>query len=151
MGFIRKVVREEKLMIHPDKVRVLRKGACKEVTGLVVNDKLSIKAKDLDRFRALLYQIEMTGIAGKHWNGSKNLLASIRGYANFINMVDPVKAKPYIERIDKILKANNFKHEIRYKSKAMLAKEAERNKPKGTKPGAEKTQMEEKKKWWKFW
>lgn len=152
MGFIKKVVREEKLTIHPDKIRVLRKGACKEVTGLVVNDKLSIKAKDLDRFRALLYQIEKTGIKGKHWNGSKNLLASIRGYANFINMVDPVKAKPYMERVDKILKANNFKHEIRHKSKAMLAKEEARKKPAGASRGAATTDTGEvKKPWWKFW
>lgn len=153
MGFIKKVVREEKLTIHPDKIRVLRKGACKEVTGLVVNEKLSIKAKDLDRFRALLYQIEKTGIAGKHWNGSKNLLASIRGYANFINMVDPVKGKVYMERVDKILKANNFKHQIRHKSKAMLAKEAERNKPKeNAKKGTTTTTPgEAKKPWWKIW
>lgn len=149
MGFIKKVVREEKLTIHPDKIRVLRKGACKEVTGLVVNDKLSIKAKDLDKFRALLYQIEKTGVAGKHWNGSKNLLASIRGYANFINMVDPVKAKPYLEKVDRILKANNFKHEIRHKSKEMLAKEEAKASPKNA--GKSQASDQAKKPWWKFW
>jgi len=142
MGFIRKIVKEEKLNIHPDKVRVLRKGARKEVTGLVVNDKLSVKAKDLDRFRALLYQIEKTGTAGKHWNGSKHLLASIRGYANFIHMVDPVKAKPYVERVNRILEKYQFKHEIRHKSKKLLAKEQEQA---AAKP------KESKKPWWKFW
>ncbi|HZY79128.1 MAG TPA: reverse transcriptase family protein [Cyclobacteriaceae bacterium] len=152
MGFIRKVVREENLTIHPDKIRILRKGACKEVTGIVVNDKLSIRAKDLDRFRALLYQIEKTGIAGKHWNNSKNLLASINGYANFINMVDPVKGKVYRERVDKILKANNFKHQIRHKSKAMLAKEAAKNKAVATPANVPATsKKEEKKPWWKIW
>lgn len=155
MGFIRKIVKEEKLTIHPDKVRVLRKGARKEVTGLVVNDKLSIKAKDLDRFRALLYQIEKTGIEGKHWNGSKHLLASIRGYANFIHMVDPVKAKPYMERVDQILKKYQFKHVIRRKSKEMLAKEAAARKPKTSTPSTSSKQAppssEEKKPWWKFW
>jgi hypothetical protein len=142
MGFIKKIIREENLDIHPDKVRVLRKGARKEVTGIVVNEKPSVDARELDRFRALLFQIEKDGIAGKHWNNSNNLLASIKGYAGFVAMVDPVKGKIFVERVTKILAAHNYKHIIVHKSKAMrdkerLAKEAE--------------QKKKDKPWWKFW
>lgn len=141
MGFIRKIVKEEKLTIHPDKVRVLRKGARKEVTGIVVNDRPTVNARDLDRFRALLFQIEKDGPEGKHWNGSLNLLASIKGYANFVNMVDPIKGKPLTERVNKILVTHQFRHVIKHKPKAQVA--AELAKQPQEKP--------RKKPWWKFW
>src|SRR5690606_914227 len=88
LGFIKKIIREENLNIHPEKLRILRKGSRKEVTGIVVNDKPSVNARELDRFRALLFQIEKDGIQGKYWNNSPNLLASIKGYANFVTMVN---------------------------------------------------------------
>lgn len=141
MGFIRKIVKEEKLEIHPDKVRILRKGARREVTGIVVNDKPSVNARELDRFRALLFQIEKDGIAGKHWHNSNNLLASIKGYAGFVAMVDPVKGSGLVARVEKILVAHDFKHVIVHKSKAMLAKEQQ----------MANDAVVKKKPWWKFW
>ena len=115
---IRKVIQSENFHLHPDKLQIMRKGSRKEVTGIVVNEKLAIKAKDYDRFRALIYQIEKTGtLEGKHWNGSKNLLASIKGYANFIAMVDPVKGKPIVDRVNSLLKQHAFKHIIKHKPK----------------------------------
>ena len=140
MGFIKKIIKDEKLIIHPDKVRVLRKGARKEVTGIVVNDRPTVNAKELDRFRALIFQIEKDGIAGKHWNNSPNLLASIKGYANFVTMVDPVKGKPLMERVNKVLAANQYKHVIRHKPKP----------PKVETPEAQQAPAQ-KKPWWKFW
>lgn len=139
MGFIKKIIKEEKLVIHPDKVRVLRKGARKEVTGIVVNDRPTVNAKELDRFRALIFQIEKDGIAGKHWNNSPNLLASIKGFASFVAMVDPIKGKPLLERVNKILAANQYKHVIRHKPKPAKA------------ATPEPQQAEKKKPWWKFW
>ncbi|RAW00491.1 reverse transcriptase family protein [Pseudochryseolinea flava] len=142
MGFIKRIIKEENLHIHPDKVRVLRKGARKEVTGIVVNDRPAVNAKELDRFRALLFQIEKDGLDGKHWKGSNNLLASIKGYANFVLMVDPIKGKPLMERVSKILSTHEFKHVIRHKPKSLLANEPE--KPKNT-------EEQSKKPWWRFW
>ena len=75
------------------------------MTGVVVNEKLSINRKELKNFRALLYQIEQSGFEGKSWHGkSENLLSAIRGYAHFINMVDKSKGKKYITQIEAISK-----------------------------------------------
>lgn len=142
MGFIKKIVREEKLEIHPDKVRILRKGSRKEVTGIVVNDRPSVDARELDRFRSLLFQIEKDGLAGKHWNNSNNILASIKGYASFVAMVDPIKGQVFKERVAKILAAHNYKHVIVHKSKAMREKE---------RAVADSEAKTKKKPWWKFW
>jgi RNA-directed DNA polymerase len=143
MGFIRKIVKDEDLNIHPDKIRVLRKGSRKEVTGIVVNDKPGINAKELDRFRALLFQIEKDGIEGKHWKNSPHLLPSIKGYVNFVSMVDAEKGKALKVRVDAILQKYGYKHEIRHKSKEQVAKEQARIEAEAV--------VQKKKPWWKFW
>ncbi len=99
----KKIVEDEGFVIHPEKLRIMRKGARQEVTGIVVNEKLNISRRTLNNFRALLYQIEKDGIKGKHWKNSPDLLPSIRGYANYIAMVNKEKGKPLVDRINKIL------------------------------------------------
>jgi hypothetical protein len=139
LGFIKKIIREEGLVIHPDKLRVQRKGARKEVTGLVVNDKPSIGAKEVDKFRALIYQIEKDKtLQGKHWKNSPHLLASMKGYANFVAMVDPAKGKPLVLRVNKILDEHGYKHVIKHKPKPKVVAASEQPVP-------------AKKPWWKFW
>ncbi len=139
---IRKILKDEDFVLHPEKLKILRKGNRKEVTGIVVNDKLGVDAKELDRFRALLYQIEKEGtLQGKHWNNARNLLPSIQGYANFVYMVDPIKGLPLKTRVKAILIKHDFKHQIRHKPKSQQTKEQQealKNAP-------------DKKPWWKFW
>jgi retron-type reverse transcriptase len=98
------VVQEEGFTVHKEKTQVMRKGSSQKVTGIVVNEKLSIPRKDLRRFRALLHQIEKSGLEGKSWQGkSKNLMATLWGYANFINMVDSKKGEIYLDRVKRVL------------------------------------------------
>ena len=70
---IKKIVEDEDFFIHPEKNKVMHNGRRKEVTGVVVNTKASVRRKDLRRFRALLHQIEKNGIEGKYWNREKNI------------------------------------------------------------------------------
>ena len=113
MWQVRKVITEEGFNLHPDKIRVMRKGARQEVTGLVVNDKVNINRKSLRNFRALIFQIEKDGIQDKTWLGKKGMtmLAAIEGYVNFINMVDQSKGKELRDRINPILERHNFKRD----------------------------------------
>ena len=83
----------------------MRNGSKKEVTGIVVNEKMNTDRKTLRKFRALLHQIETTGIQGKTW-GNGDIRNTIRGYANFVNQVNPAKGKVYLERVEAILKNN---------------------------------------------
>lgn len=136
----RKIVEDEGFELHPEKLRIMRKGVRQEVTGIVVNDKPGIKRKDLRKFRTLLFQIEKDGIEGKHWNGSDTLLASIKGYADFVAMVDRKKGKVLVERVKRIHARHGYKHRIRNKPKIETKVETVSEKDKV-----------EKKPWWKFW
>lgn len=89
---IKKIIASEGFKVHPKKTRIMRKHRHQEVTGIVVNDKLNVDRKTLRKFRALLHQIEKNGPDGKSW-GNGELIASIKGYANFVAMVNPEKGR----------------------------------------------------------
>ncbi len=126
------VIKDEDLQLHPDKTKVMPNGHRKEVTGLVVNKNLNVPRKKLKAFRALLFQIEKDGLAGKTWgNPEVDLLYSIEGFAKYIYMVNPEKGKQYLNQVNRIIN----KH---------------RPKPKGI-FGKKKTPQQGSKPWWKFW
>ncbi|MFT5468335.1 MAG: RNA-directed DNA polymerase [Verrucomicrobiales bacterium] len=116
---VRSVVEDEGFVLHPDKTRIMRRGSRQEVTGLTVNEKPAIPRRDFRRFRALLQQVEKDGPGGKHWRGGKShLLASIRGYANFIRMVDAERGSNYVERAQQLLVKHGWSHEIAHPAKS---------------------------------
>lgn len=118
---VRSVIEDEGFVLHPDKTRIMRRGARQEVTGLTVNEKPSIPRRDLRRFRALLYQIDKDGleIGTKHWRGGRShLLASIRGYANFVKMVDSERGAKYVEQAQQLLTRHGWSHEIVHAGKS---------------------------------
>jgi retron-type reverse transcriptase len=104
MFWIKGITKDEGFILHPKKSKIMKKGSRHEVTGVVVNEKLSINRKELKRFRALLYQIEQSGLEGKSWHGkSENLMASVWGYANFIQMVDKKRGAKYMAQVKALL------------------------------------------------
>jgi retron-type reverse transcriptase len=106
-----RVIEEEGFSVHPAKTRVMPVGRQQQVTGIVVNEKLSIDRKTLKRFRALLFQIEKDGLEGKEW-GKGELIPSIEGYANFVAMVDPEKGIKLQKRVTFIKR--QYGYQVRY-------------------------------------
>ncbi len=95
----RKIIESESFTIHPEKLRIMRKGQHQEVTGLTVNQKPAVPREQMRQFRALLHQVERDGPTGKHWqHRGAHLLSTLHGYACFINMVDPEKGGPILEK-----------------------------------------------------
>ncbi|MEZ4382154.1 MAG: reverse transcriptase family protein [Nannocystaceae bacterium] len=103
LGKAADIVRHEGFKVHPDKTRVMRRGRQMEVTGVVVNDKLSVDRKTLRRFRAALFQVEKDGPAGKRWGEGPHLLASMHGYASFVAMVDRARGEPLLRRVQALI------------------------------------------------
>jgi retron-type reverse transcriptase len=101
----RRVVEAEGFRVHPRKTRVLRRGRRQEVTGLVVNDRLGVPRVQLRKFRALLYQIEKDGPAGKTWGAGGDVLASARGFASYVAMVDPARGAALRARVERLAAA----------------------------------------------
>jgi retron-type reverse transcriptase len=96
---VKQIVASEGLTVHPDKQQVMRKHQQQHVTGIVVNDKLSLDRDTLRRFRAVLHQAERHGPQGLQWNGNSDVIGALRGYANFIAMTDAARGAPYVDRV----------------------------------------------------
>lgn len=86
----RQILENEGFTVHPDKIKVMRKGSRQEVTGVVVNEKLNISREKLKKFRAVLHKIETQG-AGAATFGNGNIFETIQGFANYVLMVNPEK------------------------------------------------------------
>jgi RNA-directed DNA polymerase len=99
-----KIIENEGFVLHPDKLQIMRKGAKKEVTGVVVNQKTSVDRTTLRKFRALLHNIEKTGLKDKKWGNSNDVKASMQGYANYVMMVDEQKGKTLKKQVKEVLK-----------------------------------------------
>jgi RNA-directed DNA polymerase len=106
----RQIIQSENFTLHPEKLRIMRKGQHQEVTGLTVNQKPMVPRENLRRFRALIHQIERDGPSGKHWqHRGAHLLATLHGYACFINMVDPEKGAALVEKAQTIAERYGWK------------------------------------------
>lgn len=106
---IKRILQDEGFTVHPDKIRIMRKGTQQEVTGVVVNQQLSVNRKDLREFRSLLHNL------GKNKNAQQfpeNISNSILGYVNFIHMVNPGKANKFQKTIDKLYQDNVIQKSI---------------------------------------
>jgi retron-type reverse transcriptase len=106
---VKKVVSEEGFIVHPDKQRIMRRGRRQEVTGLVVNDAVTVPRADVRAFRSLLHHMQTKGVAGAHFKGSgDNLLDRVHGFASFLHMVDPERYAKLITRAKTVLDAQGY-------------------------------------------
>lgn len=110
---VKMFVKEEGFTIHPDKLKVMRKGDKHEVTGIVVNEMLSLDRTTLRKFRALLHQVSKTGLANKSWGKGKNIISSMEGYANFVHMVKPELGIKLKATLGALLQREDIKAEAR--------------------------------------
>lgn len=136
---VKSVIKAEDFTIHPDKTKIMGNGQCKEVTGIVVNEKANISKKKLKAFRAVLFQIEKDGLEGKTWGEAPDLLNSIQGYARYVHMVNPEKGKMFLKQVNAITKKYRPKKKKIFQKKKTRTISTDGKAAGGSKP------------WWKFW
>ncbi len=90
---VRHVVREEGFTVHEKKGRVQRAASRQEVTGIGVNDKLSLPRTEVRRLRAILHAAKKTGLAAQNRDGREAFEAWLRGKIAYLQMVDPAQGK----------------------------------------------------------
>ncbi|HUP11220.1 MAG TPA: reverse transcriptase family protein, partial [Niastella sp.] len=106
---IKKVLADEGFTVHPEKIRIMRKGTHQEVTGVVVNEKLGLSRKKLRQFRAVLHQLKTKEAEQLKW-GNGNLASAVTGYANFVKMVKPAQGAALQNKIALLLQTNRLQY-----------------------------------------
>lgn len=98
---IRHIVTEEGFAINPKKGRIQHAGRRQEVTGIVVNDKLSMPREEVRKLRAILHQAKKTGLEAQNREKIPHFESYLKGKIAYLNMVDPDRAmqlaKAYME------------------------------------------------------
>ncbi|MDB5214972.1 MAG: Retron-type RNA-directed polymerase [Myxococcaceae bacterium] len=90
---IRHIAQDEGFAMNPKKCRVQRAARRQEVTGIVVNDKLSLPRDDLRRLRAIVHGARKTGIAAQNRDSREDFEAWLRGKIAYVSMVDAAKGE----------------------------------------------------------
>lgn len=102
---VERIVREEKFKINKAKTRLQYRNQRQEVTGLIVNEKLSVDRNLENEIKNAIYFMRKYGVMNhmKHIGCDKSFYKEhLYGIAYFINMVDREKGQNYLEQLDEI-------------------------------------------------
>jgi retron-type reverse transcriptase len=88
------------LELDPLKTNIFRRGRRQMVTGLVVNQQVSVPRSARRRLRAAVHHAETGGPL--HWNGQPEGLDALRGRLAFVRMVDAAQAQPLVDRLRRL-------------------------------------------------
>lgn len=97
IALITKIVREEGFVISIPKLRILRHGSRQEVTGLTVNEKVSVPRALRKRLRACAHRASKG--ESLHWKGNPLSRDALRGYISYLSSIHPDEGKRMIDII----------------------------------------------------
>ncbi len=102
---VEQIVEEEGFLVNENKTRLQYNNQRQEVTGLIVNNKISVSSKIENEIRNAIYFIKKYGIDDhmRHIGCNRSFyMEHLYGIAYFIHMVNENKGKNYIEQLDEI-------------------------------------------------
>jgi hypothetical protein len=86
---IRHIVDDEGFSVNHEKTRVQRRSQQQSVTGVVVNDRLSVSRDTIREIRAILHNAKSTGLAAQNRNAHPHFESWLAGMIGWIEMVNP--------------------------------------------------------------
>jgi retron-type reverse transcriptase len=95
---IGKIVREEGFRLALPKLRIHRKGARQDVTGLTVNTQVSVPRAIRRRLRAAVHHVA-NGMEPS-WKGRPMSLDCLKGHLNYLASVHPDEAKALLQELE---------------------------------------------------
>lgn len=97
-----RIINDEGFEINDEKLRIQGRGSCQLITGLVVNDKVSVGRKKKRIIKSLVHNISEKGSIESNEFNNPFFKEMVYGLLSFTNIVDPNFAKPLLEKINSI-------------------------------------------------
>ena len=85
---IRHIAQDEGFAVNEKKTRVLRNHAQQSVTGIVVNDHMSVSRKTVRQLRAILHNAKKSGLESQNRDGHENFAEWLQGMISYVEMVN---------------------------------------------------------------
>ncbi len=92
---ISSIISEEGFKVNQSKTRLMRAPNRQTVTGLVVNNEVTLSRRDLKRMRAFFHQCSSKGLDFMSEKIGKDALSVARGYISYVEMVSPTVAEKF--------------------------------------------------------
>lgn len=89
----RSIVTAEGFVENPAKTKVMRRARRQEVTGVVVNAKVSVPRDERRALRAILHNAAKHGLASQNRDQRADFAAHLRGRVEYVAMIDPAQAE----------------------------------------------------------
>jgi len=102
--WVQEVCRQEGFAINHKKFRVIRRSQRQQVTGIVVNDKLTVPRSARRQFRAVLHNCKKHGVASQA-RGRPDFASYLRGFASYVHMVQPEEGRRLLDEVEALLSA----------------------------------------------
>lgn len=96
------IVRDEGFALHPSKTRVRSSTQRQEVTGLVVNDRLSVPREYHEQLRAVLHDAQRHGPVAANRRGHPDFRAYLEGQVGWVESVNPSRGQRLRTQLDTI-------------------------------------------------
>ena len=99
---IRHICQDEGFKVNEKKTRVLGRNTRQSVTGIIVNDRLSIPRSQVRRVRAILHQAQKTGLDGQNRENHPHFREWVTGMVAYISMVNPEQGNKLRESLSRL-------------------------------------------------
>lgn len=103
MARVRHIALDEGYLVNEKKSRVLRRNTAQIVTGLVVNERPSVRRRELRRLRAILHRARTEGLERQNRDGKPNFVAWLQGKIAYIRMSRPELGAKMQEELQRVL------------------------------------------------
>ena len=100
--WVDQICHQEGFLVNQKKFRAIRKSQRQSVTGVVVNDVLRVPRKERRRFRAMLHNCRVHGVASQA-RGNTAFADYLRGFASYIHMIHPDEGAALLREVEEIL------------------------------------------------
>lgn len=96
------VALEEGFAVNHHKTRILGRGARQSLAGVVVNEKVNLRRRDLEILEATLTNCIRFGPASQNRDGHPDFRAHLQGRVGFVEMINPAKARRLRMLLEKV-------------------------------------------------
>jgi retron-type reverse transcriptase len=87
------IAKSEGFTLNERKTRVMRRGGCQRVTGIVVNDHINVPRALFDELKATLHNCRRNGPVGENRAGLRDFRAHLNGKVTWVEHVNPARAE----------------------------------------------------------
>ena len=99
---VRHIVEDEGFQMNYAKTRVQRRSQQQSVTGVVVNDRLSVARDKIRQIRAILHNAKRTGLAAQNKGQHPHFESWLAGMIGWISMVNPAQGQKLLAQFEQL-------------------------------------------------